>query len=234
MKATAFMCALGSKPRSSSRPALILNRIPVPGFHCRLREATNRCAQPFLDFAVRLRLLAQLLSDSRNGRTRRQRDRSMQTSETPGHGRSATEERILAAAASLFGRLGFNGVSTRDIAAAAEVNEVTIYRHYPRKRDLYIAVLASELGRVSLRGDLLAEIAQAADARKALASTFELITTTVTREPGMLRLVLYSSLELRADLDLLLRKHLGELVEVVARYLEPWVIKGDLRCSSAK
>jgi AcrR family transcriptional regulator len=158
----------------------------------------------------------------------------MQTSETPGHGRSATEERILAAAASLFGRLGFNGVSTRDIAAAAEVNEVTIYRHYPRKRDLYIAVLASELGRVSLRGDLLAEIAQAADARKALASTFELITTTVTREPELLRLVLYSSLELRADLDVLLRRHLGELVGVVARYLEPWVIKGDLRCSSAK
>jgi AcrR family transcriptional regulator len=158
----------------------------------------------------------------------------MQISEIPGHGKSATEERILTAAASLFGRLGYNGVSTRDIAAAAEVNEVTIYRHYPRKRDLYLAVLTAELGRISLRGDLLAQIAQAADARKALSSTFELITTTVMREPEMLRLVLYSSLELRADLDHLLRKHLGELVEVVARYLEPWVARGELRCSSAK
>jgi hypothetical protein len=32
----------------------------------------------------------------------------------------------------------------------------------------------------------------------------------------------------------LLRRHLGELVEVVARYLEPWVMKGDLSCGSAK
>jgi AcrR family transcriptional regulator len=158
----------------------------------------------------------------------------MQNTEASGHGKSATEERILAAAAGLFGRLGYNGVSTRDIATAAEVNEVTIYRHYPRKRDLYVAVLAAELGRVSLRGDLLAEIAQASDARRALACTFELIATTVLREPELLRLVLYSSLELRADLDVLLRRHLGQLVEVVAHYLEPWVAKGELRCSSAK
>lgn len=158
----------------------------------------------------------------------------MQMPEISGHGKSATEERILAAAATLFGQLGYNGVSTRDIAAAAEVNEVTIYRHFPRKRDLYVAVLAAELGRLSLRGDLLAEIAQASDARQALSSTFELIATTVQRNPELLRLLLYSSLELRADLDLLLRRHLGELVEVVARYLEPWVTRGELCCSSAK
>lgn len=155
-------------------------------------------------------------------------------SSTSGHGKSATEERILSAAASLFGQMGFNGVSTRDIASAAEVNEVTIYRHYPRKRDLYLAVLAAELGRVRLRGDLLAEIAHAADAQAALSCAFELISVTVMREPGLLRLVLYSSLELRAELDLLLRRHLGELVEVVARYLEPWIAKGQLRCGSAK
>jgi len=158
----------------------------------------------------------------------------MEKTETSGHGKSATGERILAAATTLFSQLGYNGVSTRDIASAAEVNEVTIYRHYPRKRDLYVAVLATELGRVSLRGDLLAEIAQASDARRALTRTYELIATTVMRKPELPRLVLYSSLELKADLDLLLRRHLGELVEVVARYLEPWVERGELRCSSAK
>ncbi|MGC2636814.1 MAG: TetR/AcrR family transcriptional regulator [Acidobacteriaceae bacterium] len=158
----------------------------------------------------------------------------MQNTEYAGHGRPGTEERILAAAATLFGQMGFNGASTRDIASVAEVNEVTIYRHYPRKRDLYVAVLAAQLGRVSLHGDLLAGIAQAADARQALTRTFELIATTLMRDPELLRLVLYSSLELQGELDLLLRRHLGELVEVVARYIEPWVIKGDLCCGSAK
>jgi AcrR family transcriptional regulator len=158
----------------------------------------------------------------------------MQLSETSGHGKSATEKRILTAAAGLFSKLGYNGVSTRDIASAAEVNEVTIYRHYPRKRDLYVAVLAAELGRVSLRGDLLAEIAKAPDARAALTCTFDLIATTLTREPELLRLLLYSSLELRKDLEVLMRKHLGELVEVLARYLDPWVARGDLRSSSSR
>ena len=58
--------------------------------------------------------------------------------------RGSTEERILTTSASLFSQFGYNGVSTREIASAADVNEVTIYRHYPRKRDLYIAVLGAE------------------------------------------------------------------------------------------
>jgi hypothetical protein len=41
-------------------------------------------------------------------------------------------------------------------------------------------------------------------------------------------------LELGEDIDPLLRRHLGELIEVVARYLEPWVKRGELRCTSAK
>ena len=65
-------------------------------------------------------------------------------------GKSDAEARIMASAASMFANFGYNGVSTRDIAASAGVNEVTIYRHYPRKRDLYVAVLDAELQQVLL------------------------------------------------------------------------------------
>ena len=134
----------------------------------------------------------------------------------------------------MFAHSGYNGVSTRDIASNAGVNEVTIYRHYPRKRDLYVAALDAELQQVKLRGDLLAWIAEAGDGKTALARTFELITTTMTQRPELLRLLQYSTLELGNDIDPLLRKHLGQLVEVVARYLDPWVRRGQLRCTSAK
>jgi AcrR family transcriptional regulator len=144
------------------------------------------------------------------------------------------EARILASAAEMFASFGYNGVSTRDIASGARVNEVTIYRHYPRKRDLYVAVLDAELQQVKLRGDLLAGIAEAADARTAVARTFELIAATMMQRPELLRLVQYSALELSDDIDPLLRRHLGQLVEVIARYLEPWVSRGELRCTSAK
>lgn len=144
------------------------------------------------------------------------------------------EGRILASATILFAAYGYNGVSTRDIASRAGVNEVTIYRHYPRKRDLYVAVLDAELQQVKLGGDLLARIAEATEPGVALARTFELISATMLKRPELLRLIQYSVLELGEELDPLLRKHLSELVEVLVRYLEPWVNRGELRCVSAK
>jgi len=142
--------------------------------------------------------------------------------------------RILTTATDLFSRFGYNGVSTRDIASAAQVNEVTVYRHYPRKHDLYVAVLESELQQVHFRGDLLARIAEASDGRTALVRTFELLAKTLMHKPEILRLLQYSALELNEDFDPLVRRHLGQLVEVLARYLEPWVQRGELRCTSAK
>ncbi len=153
---------------------------------------------------------------------------------TAGTTRGGAEERILINAASLFAQFGYNGVSTREIASSAEVNEVTIYRHFPRKRDLYLAVLKAELQRVHFRGELLTKLAEAQNGRVALAGTFELISTALLQQPQLLRLLGFSVLELNEDLDPLLRTHLGELVEVVARYLEPWIERGEIRSPNAK
>ncbi|HET7103762.1 MAG TPA: TetR/AcrR family transcriptional regulator [Terracidiphilus sp.] len=144
------------------------------------------------------------------------------------------EERILTNAARLFSQFGYNGVSTREIASSAEVNEVTIYRHFPRKRDLYMAVLRAELQRVHLRGDLLARLADAESGRAALQGALDLIATTLTQQPQLIRLLGFSVLELSEDLDPLLRKHLGEFVGVIAHYLEPWIERGELRCTDGK
>ncbi len=152
---------------------------------------------------------------------------------TPGSARG-TEGRILTTAAALFSQFGYNGVSTREIAASAEVNEVTIYRHFPRKRDLYLAVLSTELQRVHLRGDLLTGLAEAQSARAALEAAFDLICKALLQQPQLLRLLGFSALELGEDLDPLLRLHLGEMVEVIVRYLDPWVERGEIRCISAK
>jgi AcrR family transcriptional regulator len=149
-------------------------------------------------------------------------------------GRGGAEERILLSAAELFAKFGYNGVSTRDIAAGAGVNEVTIYRHYPRKRDLYLAVLESELQQVKLRGDLLSRIAEATDGQTAIVRALELIAATLMHKPALLRLIQFSALELGGDIDSMLRKHLAQLIEVVSHYLEPWAKKGDLPNSNNK
>lgn len=157
-----------------------------------------------------------------------------QMARVPNSSKGDAEARILASAAGMFANFGYNGVSTRDIASNAGVNEVTIYRHYPRKRDLYVAVLDAELQQVKLRGDLLTRVAEAGSGRAAVERTFELLAATLTQRPELLRLVQYSSLEFGDDIDPLMRRHLGQLVEVIARYLEPWMCRGEVRCTSAK
>src|SRR3954464_12837564 len=46
----------------------------------------------------------------------------------------------------LFAKKGFNGATTKEIAAAAGITEAVIFRHFPSKQALYQAVLESEIG----------------------------------------------------------------------------------------
>lgn len=52
-----------------------------------------------------------------------------------------TRERLLAAAREAFAYHGVRGATTRAIAEAAGVSEMTLFRHFPTKRDLLVAVL---------------------------------------------------------------------------------------------
>ena len=52
-----------------------------------------------------------------------------------------TRKRILAAAEIVFSRDGFQGATTREIAKQAEVNEVTIFRHFRTRDELLRATM---------------------------------------------------------------------------------------------
>lgn len=60
-----------------------------------------------------------------------------------------SKDRILAAAARVYSEHGFRGATTRRIAEAAGVNEVTLFRHFKSKE----ALLAQALGPHYGRGD---------------------------------------------------------------------------------
>jgi AcrR family transcriptional regulator len=51
-------------------------------------------------------------------------------------------ELILSAARRCFARYGFAGTTTKSVAAAAEVSEGLLYKHFPSKSALYAAILA--------------------------------------------------------------------------------------------
>jgi AcrR family transcriptional regulator len=62
-----------------------------------------------------------------------------------GHGtRLAADQRreaVLAAAQTVFARLGYRGASTAEIAATCGCSEPVLYKHFAGKRDLFVAVL---------------------------------------------------------------------------------------------
>ena len=71
------------------------------------------------------------------------------------HSRAPTRRRLparqllLAAAARVFARDGLEGATTRAIAGAAGVNEVTLFRQFGSKEHLIAAVVGSEFGPAS-------------------------------------------------------------------------------------
>jgi AcrR family transcriptional regulator len=148
--------------------------------------------------------------------------------------KEATTERILSSASSLFAQNGYKGVSTREIAEAADVNEITIYRHYPRKRDLYLAVLDAELGKISLKGDFLSSIATAPDTGSLLRRTFQAIESSFAHKPEIVRLLHHIALDLDSDLELLLRRHLSDLIDVIALYVDQWAGGGSFLAGKSK
>lgn len=54
-------------------------------------------------------------------------------------------EQIIDAARRVFAQTGFDGARTRDLAAAAGVNEALLYRHFGSKEELFEAAVATPL-----------------------------------------------------------------------------------------
>lgn len=59
---------------------------------------------------------------------------------------AATRQRLLEAAARVYGRDGLSGATTRAIAIEAGVNEVTLFRHFQTKDRLLAAVVGDAFG----------------------------------------------------------------------------------------
>ena len=109
---------------------------------------------------------------------------------------SASERRaqILREAAHLFGSHGFNGTTTRDVAARVGLTEAALYRYFPSKEAMYTAILDERMA----APDLLEPLAPAADAGDDQAVFTGLALTllrSVEADPSILRLLLYSALE---------------------------------------
>jgi AcrR family transcriptional regulator len=101
--------------------------------------------------------------------------------------RSERREAILARALPLFAERGYEGTTTRDLARALGVTEPVLYRHFPSKRALFLAVLARAEARIL--GALAAALGAAEGARARLHALAEGIGDLLAKVGLELRLL---------------------------------------------
>lgn len=140
-------------------------------------------------------------------------------------GQSVTEVRILEAAVQLFARHGFKGTSTRDIARLARVNEVTLFRYFSRKSDLFRAAAESRLSRVRMGRELQSKLAGDAALQVTLPMLTEFLLTNFFNPPDVMRLIMVAGLEVPAA-DLMVREYLGPFFDVIHGYFDRCATRG--------
>lgn len=111
----------------------------------------------------------------------------------------ATERRLqlLETALDSFSRKGYDGTTTKEIAAAAGVTEAIVFRHFPSKEALYQAVLDHPRESAKVE-ECLVEV-RACIQRKDDAGFFRALVAVIIRsfreDPRMERLLLFAALE---------------------------------------
>ncbi|MFC3997366.1 TetR/AcrR family transcriptional regulator [Nocardiopsis sediminis] len=145
---------------------------------------------------------------------------------TPGTGKRAdarrNEEALLDAAAAVFVASGVQA-PVRDIAAKAGVGMGTIYRHFPTRADLIIAVYRRQVDACAEAGPAL--LAAAATPHAALGKWMHLFADFLVTKHG-LAAVLHSE---DAGFDTLHTYFLDRLVPACARLLDAAAEAGEIR-----
>jgi AcrR family transcriptional regulator len=120
----------------------------------------------------------------------------MATSPPPARRLPADERRaqILREAARLFGSHGFNGTTTRDVAARVGLTEAALYRYFPSKEAMYSAILDERMAAPDVI-ETLEPHARRGDDRAVFTGLALALLESVEADPTFLRLVLYSALE---------------------------------------
>ncbi len=112
--------------------------------------------------------------------------------------RHTFEERevlIVQAATSLFSKHGFEGTTTKMIAKEARVNEALIFRHFPKKEDLYTAIVHQKLHEWTQHVSSKLENTLSMDLEEALLEIADVMVDKNKKDPNLLRMILLSALE---------------------------------------
>lgn len=138
-------------------------------------------------------------------------------------------QQLLELAISLFARQGFNGTTTRQIAKQARINEALLFRHFPRKQDLYWAVIEHKCRATRGRTQLREQLKAFHDDQKVFAKIAEDVLRRNTEDQTLSRLLLFSALEHHGLSHRFFRNYVAQYYEILADHIREGIAAGKFR-----
>ena len=136
-----------------------------------------------------------------------------------------TRRRILRAASHVFAEQGYARATTRALAAAAGVNEVTLFRHFGNKQNLFAAVI-DEYAASALTTAFEAQLT--GDYRRDLLTMGRQVMHALLERSDAVRLMLCEATHFPEVRDVMAQNP-RELRQALSRYLERQMEQGKVR-----
>jgi AcrR family transcriptional regulator len=141
---------------------------------------------------------------------------------------SSTRQRLLNAALELFSSQGVTETTTRQIAEQAEVNEVTLFRHFGNKHGLLLAVIEESEVFAQVGRSLAQHIAQTDNIHQTLKEYAHDQLQAVEQIPELIRSVVGESGQYPTENRQALGRGFIQANQYIAQYLEAAVQQGKL------
>lgn len=143
--------------------------------------------------------------------------------------RNPTRQRLIDAALKLFAAQGVTETTTKQIAELADVNEVTLFRHFGNKHGLLLAVIQEAAVFAQLGQTLVQQANQASSLEQALKEYADACLQALERVPEMVRSVVGEAGQYPAENREALGRGFTQANRYVAEYLEAVIDGGQLQ-----
>lgn len=142
--------------------------------------------------------------------------------------RSSTRQRLIHAALELFAVQGVTDTTTRQIAERADVNEVTLFRHFGNKHGLLLAVIEDAGVFAHLGQTLIRQANQTSSIYQALKDYATACLAAIDQVPAVVRSVVGEAGQYPAKNREAIGRGFTQANRYVARYFETVIKRGQL------
>jgi AcrR family transcriptional regulator len=141
----------------------------------------------------------------------------------------AALDRIIRSAIALFSRQGYYNTSTREIARLADLSEVTLFKYFDHKEDIFIAALKSSYQSLEPRLNALTRNAEGRTPEEVLPKIVGSLVDISIFLPELLKLVAVAILEFRGKYQDMCCRLLAPILTAIASYLRLNIERKKLR-----